>query len=158
MTQDNDQSARNWAMWCHLSALAWLPLILLGFIGILLPIPFLNILGPLIVWLTKKEQHPFINAHGKESLNFQISFTIYWVIAAIVLIFLAAITCGIGLSNSSSSSSSQLLTQIWVVLGVVGGAFALIVGILQLVLIVFAAIKAKKGEFYHYPFTLRFLR
>ncbi len=145
-------------MWCHLSSLAWLPSILLGLIGIFLPIPLLNIVGPLIVWLTKKEQHPFIDAHGKESLNFQISCTIYWVIAAIVLIFLAAITCGVGLSNSSSSSSSQLLTQIWVVLGVVGGVFALIVGILQLVLIVFAAIKAKKGEFYHYPFTLRFLR
>jgi hypothetical protein len=158
MTQDNDQSARNWAMWCHLSALAWLPPVLLGLLGIFLPIPLLNIVGPLIVWLTKKEQHPFINAHGKESLNFQISFTIYWVIAVILLIFLAAITCGIGLSNSSSSSSSQLLTQIWVVLGVVGGVFALIVGILQLVLIIFAAIKAKKGEFYHYPFTLRFLR
>ena len=158
MTQDNDQSARNWAMWCHISSLVWLPSLLLGLIGIFLPIPLLNIVGPLIVWLTKKEQHPFIDAHGKESLNFQISFTIYWVIAAIILIFLAAITCGIELSNSSSSSSGQLLTQIWVVLGVVGGVFALIVGILQLVLIVFAAIKAKKGEFYHYPFTLRFLR
>jgi uncharacterized protein len=158
MTQDNDQSARNWAMWCHLSSLAWLPLILLGFIGIPLPIPFINILGPLIVWLTKKQRHPSIDAHGKESLNFQISFTIYGVIAAIVLIFLVAVTCGIGLSNNSSSTSSQLLTQIGLVLGVVGLVFSLIVGILQLVLIIFAAIKAKKGEFYHYPFTIRFLR
>ncbi|HEY9601589.1 MAG TPA: DUF4870 domain-containing protein [Allocoleopsis sp.] len=155
MTQDNDQVARTWAMWCHLSALAWLPLILLGSIGILLPIPFLNIVGPLIVWLTKKEQHPFIDAHGKESLNFQISFTIYGVIAAIVFFFVIAVTCGVGLSNTSSS---QLLSQIGLVLAVVGGVCSLIVGILQLVLIIFAAIKAKKGELYHYPFTLRFLR
>lgn len=155
MTQDNDQSARNWAMWCHLSSLAWLPLILLGFIGIPLPIPFINILGPLIFWLTKKEQHPFIDAHGKESLNFQISFTIYGVIAFILFAFVIAVTCGIGLSNTSSS---QLLSQIGIVLAVVGGVCSLIVGILQLVLIIFAAIKSKKGEFYHYPFTLRFLR
>ena len=155
MTQDNDQSARNWAMWCHLSSLAWLPLILLGFIGIPLPIPFLNLLGPLLIWLTKKEQHPLIDAHGKESLNFQISFTIYGIIAFILFLFVIAITCGIGLSNTSSS---QLLSQFALVLGVVGGVFSLIVGILQLVLIIFAAIKAKKGEFYHYPFTIRFLR
>lgn len=155
MTQDNDQVARTWAVWCHLSALAWLPLILLGSIGILLPIPFLNIVGPLVVWLAKKEQHPFIDAHGKESLNFQISFTIYGVIAAIVFFFVIAVTCGVGLSNTNSS---QLLSQIGLVLAVVGGVCSLIVGILQLVLIIFAAIKAKKGELYHYPFTLRFLR
>jgi uncharacterized protein len=158
MTQDsNDKLARNWAMLCHLSSIVWIPLVLLlGLIGIPLPIPFLNLLGPLVVWLAKKERHPLIDAHGKESLNFQISFTIYGIVAAIVLLFLLAVTCGIGLS--SSSSSSQLLTQIGVVLGVVSVVFSLIVAILQLVLIIFAAVKAKKGEFYHYPLTIRFLR
>lgn len=155
MTQDNDREARNWAMWCHLSSLAWLPFFLLAFV-IPLPIPFLNILGPLFVWLAKKNQHPLIDNHGKESLNFQISLTLYSIGAFVVFLLLLGVTCGIALT--SSSSTNELLWPILAVLGIVSGVFFLIVGILQLVLVIFAAIKAKKGEFYHYPYTMRFLR
>jgi uncharacterized Tic20 family protein len=158
MTQDNDQEARNWAMLCHLSSIVWIPLaLLLALIGIPLPIPFLNIVGPLVVCLSKKNQHPLIDAHGKESLNFQISLTIYSVIAGIVFLFLITVTCGIGFSSSSSTTQSPLV-QIGLVLGIAAIVLSLIVGIVQLFLVIFAAIKAKKGEFYHYPFTLRFLR
>ena len=52
---------QNWAMICHLSALA-------GFL-----IPFGNIFGPLIVWLIKRGEMPQVDAHGKEALNFQIT-------------------------------------------------------------------------------------
>lgn len=158
MTQDNDQKARNWAMLCHLGSIVWIPLtVFLAIFGIPLPLPCLNILVPLIVWLAKKNQYPLIDAHGKESLNFQISFTIYGVIAAIVFIFLIAVTCGIGFSTSSSTSQSPL-AQIGMVLAIGAIGLSLIIGIVQLILVIFAAIKAKKGEFYHYPFTIRFLR
>ncbi len=157
MTQDNDQGVRNWAMLCHLSSLFWILITLfLGILNIPFPIPFLNILGPLIVWLSKKNQHPVIDAHGKESLNFQISFTIYAVIATVVFLFLLSVTCGVGLG--SSSPTSQSLQSFGLVLGIGGVVLALIVGILQLILVIFAAVKAKQGEFYHYPFTIRFLR
>lgn len=155
MTHDNDREARNWAMWCHLSSLVWLPLFLLAFV-IPLPIPCLNILGPLFVWLAKKNQHPLIDDHGKESLNFQISLTLYSIGAFVVFLLLLGVTCGIALTTSSNTS--QLPLQIMVVVGIVSGVFFLIVGILQLILVIFAAIKAKKGQFYHYPFTMRFLR
>ncbi len=55
---------QNWAMICHLSALA-------GFL-----IPFGNIFGPLIVWLLKRAEYPQVEAHGKEALNFQITVAI----------------------------------------------------------------------------------
>lgn len=159
MTQDeNNQEVRHWAMLCHLSSILWIPIALgLGLVGIPLPLPFLNIIVPLIIWLSKKNQHPFIDAHGKESLNFQISFTIYSVIAFIIFLFLLAATCGIW-AYTSNSTTSSLLFQIALVVGVVFGILSLIVGIVQLCLVIFAAIKAKKGEFYHYPFTIRFLR
>jgi hypothetical protein len=158
MTRNNNGEARNWAMLCHLSSILWLPIaIVLGVLGIPLPIPLLNILGPLVVWLSKKNQHPLIDAHGKESLNFQISFTIYGGIAAIVFLFLVAVTCGVGFSSSSSTTASPLW-QIGLVLGVGGFALFLIIGIVQLALVIVAAIRAKKGEFYHYPYTIRFLR
>ncbi|HEY9598922.1 MAG TPA: DUF4870 domain-containing protein [Cyanophyceae cyanobacterium] len=158
MTYDNDQAARNWAMWCHLSSLVWLLPLLLGFLFIAIPlsIPFLNILGPLFVWLAKKNQYPLIDDHGKESLNFQISMTLYSIGAVVVFLLLLGVTCGI--SVTSSSSANDLIWAIAGVLGIVCSFFALIVGILQLVLVIFAAVKAKKGEFYHYPYTMRFLR
>ncbi|MEW6113824.1 MAG: DUF4870 domain-containing protein, partial [Thermodesulfobacteriota bacterium] len=60
------KQATNWGMLCHLSALLGLVLISFG-----------HILGPLVVWLFKKNDDPFIDEQGKESLNFQISMTIY---------------------------------------------------------------------------------
>ena len=55
---------QNWAMICHLSALA-------GFL-----VPFGNIFGPLIVWLLKRAEFPMVEVHGKEALNFQIAVAI----------------------------------------------------------------------------------
>ena len=55
---------QNWAMICHLSALA-------GFL-----VPCGNIFGPLLVWLLKRAEFPMVEVHGKEALNFQISVTI----------------------------------------------------------------------------------
>ncbi len=55
---------QNWAMICHLSALA-------GFL-----IPFGNILGPLIVWLIKRGEMPMVESNGKEAINFQITVSI----------------------------------------------------------------------------------
>ena len=58
------QQARQWAMLCHLAAFAGLA------------VPFGNLLGPLIVWQMKKDVDPFVDAQGKEALNFQISVAI----------------------------------------------------------------------------------
>src|ERR1700680_445708 len=65
--------ARTWAMLCHLSSIS-------GFIGV----PFGHIVGPLIVWLVKKDQFPLVDDQGKESLNFQISMTIYGIVAGVL--------------------------------------------------------------------------
>ena len=78
---------QNWAMICHLSALA-------GFL-----IPFGNIFGPLIVWLIKRAEMPMVDRHGKEALNFQITVAIavaiciplIFVLIGIPLMFVVAI-------------------------------------------------------------------
>lgn len=118
MTGDaQNKDAQMWAMICHLSALC-------GFIGI----PLGNILGPLIIWLIKKEGAPFVDEHGKEALNFQISMTIY-VIVAILLTF--------------------ILIGLPILLGLL---------VADLVFLIIAALKANKGESYRYPITIRFLK
>lgn len=105
-----------WELLCHISALAGLV------------IPFGNILGPLVVWLIKREQIPAVDAHGKEAMNFQISFTIYLIVAWITVFIL------------------------------IGFVLVPLLAIADLVLLIIAAIKASKGELYRYPFTIRLIK
>jgi len=105
-----------WAMFCHLAALA-------GYI-----IPFGNILGPLVVWLIKKDEIPAVDKNGKESLNFQITLAI----ASIVCVPLMFIIIGFFL------------------------LFA--VGIYGLIMVIIASIKTNKGEDYRYPISIRFIK
>ena len=110
---------RTWAMIAHLSAFA---MYLTG-IG--------HILGPLIVWLAKREGKPFIDDQAKEALNFQISVTIY-AIAGVVL----------------------CLTVILMIIGI---PFLILLGVFQIVCMIIAAIKASDGVAYRYPLTLRLI-
>jgi len=106
---------RTMGMLCHLLALC----------GLVIPLG--NILGPLVLWLVKKEEMPFVDDQGKESLNFQISIAIYGVGAAVLSII------GIG-----------------ILLGIALAAF-------WLVMVIIATVAANKGERYRYPLTIRLL-
>ena len=66
----------NWAMICHLVALA----------GLL--IPFGNLIGPLVVWLVKRAEMPLVDRHGKESLNFQITVAIAALVSMALMVVL----------------------------------------------------------------------
>ena len=68
---------RNWALLAHLSGLVASALGRFAF------------LGPLVVWLIKKDQSPFVADQAKETLNFQIAVTI----ALLVSIGIALATC-----------------------------------------------------------------
>ena len=117
MVQEENKKANMWAMFCHLSGF-------LIFIGI----PFGNIIAPLIIWLIKKDEFPLVDDQGKESLNFQISITIYGIVAGLLcFIFIGFI----------------LLPVIFVA---------------DIVLIIIATVKTNDGETYRYPFTIRFIK
>jgi uncharacterized protein len=109
--------ARTWAMLTHLVALC-------GFIGV----PFGHIIGPLVVWLVKKDQFPLVDDQGKESLNFQISMTIYGIVAGI----LSFVVIGIPL------------------------LIALVLA--DIVLVIIASVAANQGQLYRYPLTIKFLK
>src|SRR5207247_11423711 len=85
-TPSTSSDVRTWSVLCHASALLGLFFHCLGHLG-----------GPLIVWLMKRGDSPEIDAHGKESLNFQISMLIYDAVAAILCIVLVGITVSIDL-------------------------------------------------------------
>jgi uncharacterized Tic20 family protein len=109
--------ARKWAMISHIIALV-------GLIGN--GIGFL--LGPLIVWLIKKQDHPFIDDQGKEAVNFQITMLI------------AACISGL------------------LIFAVVGIFLLAIVGIIMTILPIIAGIKANEGVSYRYPVSIRFIK
>src|ERR1700716_1714121 len=80
-TSTSSSDVRMWNVLCHATALA-------GFF-----VPWAgHILGPLIVWLAKRNDSPEIDQHGKESLNFQISMLIYNVIAGVLCLVLVIIS------------------------------------------------------------------
>ncbi|MEH6815533.1 MAG: DUF4870 domain-containing protein [Pseudoalteromonas distincta] len=68
-----NKDERMWAMLCHLSALA-------GFV-----MPFGSIIGPLIVWLIKRDEMPVVDVHGKKALNFQITMAIAYVVCFLLM-------------------------------------------------------------------------
>ncbi len=105
------KDARMWGMLCHLLGL------------------FTSFVGPLIIWLLKKEEDPFIDNQGKEALNFQITLVIAWI-------------------------ASALLTPVFCI-GVLLGIAASIV---DLVFAIVATVKANGGEAYRYPISIRFIK
>jgi uncharacterized protein len=120
-------STRSWEVLCHLSSLIFL-------IGV----PFGNIVGPLIVWLLKKDASPGVDAHGKESLNFHISWTLYWLLASTAVGLLCIVLIGI-------------LFLPFLIAGYIIG------GLMMILLSIIASIKASNGVLYRYPLTIRFL-
>jgi uncharacterized Tic20 family protein len=113
---DGKKNSVNWAMVCHLGGLA-------TYIGI----PLGNILVPLLVWLVKRKKDSRVDEAGREALNFNISFTIYGVVAGLAC---------------------------YIFIGYVALPLVLVT---HVVLVVQAILKANKGESVHYPFTLRFI-
>jgi uncharacterized Tic20 family protein len=113
---DDQKATLNWAMLCHLSGLAL-------YIGI----PLGNVIVPLAIWLLKKNSNPTVYEEGREALNFNISFTVYAVIAGLMCYFF------------------------------IGFVVLPVVLITHIVLIVRATLEANKGQSVKYPFTLRIL-
>lgn len=99
-----------------------------------LVIPFGNLLGPLIIWQMKRNEFPSVNEHGKESLNFQLSATIY-LCAGVILSFVAIFCIG------------PLLFPL-----------LLVIGLGALVYSVIGGVKANDGILYRYPFNLRLIK
>ena len=87
-----ESNERTFAMLCHLSAL-------IGFF-----IPFGHIIGPLIIWLIKKDTSKLVDDQGRESLNFQISLTIYIFILTILAFLAFAVFFLIFFQGLSSSN------------------------------------------------------
>lgn len=116
--EELSKDARMWAMFCHLAGLA----------SYVVPVVISGIIAPLIIWQIKKDEFEFVDEHGKEAVNFQISMLLYTIIC-IPFCFICI------------------------------GVFLLVaVGIVDIVFLLIAAIKANNGEHYRYPICIRFIK
>ena len=115
-SEELSQDERTWGMLAHLSALA-------GFV-----IPLGSIIGPLVVWLMKKDEMPFVDDQGKEALNFQITMAIGFIAAAVLIVIL------------------------------VGLVLMPLLLLADLILTILAAVEANKGVRHRYPFALRLIQ
>jgi len=114
---EQNKDARMWGMLCHLAGLA-----------ALLGIPFGNVIGPLVIWLIKKDEYEFVADQGKEALNFQITVAIAGVVC-IPLVFV-----------------------------IVGIPLLLAVFVLYVVFTILGTVRANRGERYRYPIALKLIR
>ncbi|MCP8616625.1 DUF4870 domain-containing protein [Salirhabdus salicampi] len=89
---------------------------------------FTTIIGPLIVWLLKKDESEFIDFHGKQYFNFVISYFIYFLISTVLMVI------------------------------IIGFVLAWVLGIAAFIFMIIAAIKTYGGERYKIPFIITFLK
>ncbi len=103
------QDARNMAMLCHI----------FGFFGFI---------GPLVIWLIERDKHRFVDEHGREAMNYQISMMIYGAAAWLSCILLIGIVLAPALM------------------------------IAHIVLVIIGAMKAQQGQPWRYPIAISFLK
>jgi uncharacterized Tic20 family protein len=111
-----DKEERNWGTLCHLVA----------FTGYIIPIA--NIIGPLVVWMIKRDEMPFVDDQGKESLNFQITIMLAMIASGLLMFIL------------------------------IGFVLIFVVVIFQFIVVIIASIKANEGVYYRYPLSIRFIK
>ncbi|MEC3908272.1 DUF4870 domain-containing protein [Tamlana sp. 2201CG12-4] len=126
-------------------------------------IPFGNFIGPIILWVANKEKSEFIDAHGKQAINFQMSILLYAIILGTLTIpfFIFKIFSGIDFIDFNGFHDFHINIGKPSPLLYIGGGLgvlAIIGFILELVFIVIASLKARDGEYYHYPLTINFLK
>jgi len=119
-------SETGWAALCHLSSLC----------GLLTPLG--NLIGPLVVWLVKRDDSAAVNDQGREAVNFQLSMTLY-ALATIL-------ACGLLVL-------AKLILVVFLAIPI-----ALFISLLDLILTVVAASAASNGKLYRYPMTIRFIK
>ena len=151
MTTNNE---KNIATFLHLSALT-------QYI-----IPFGNYIFPIIIWSAKKNESEFVDANGKNVLNFQLSLFLYSVVLCLIAIpiLIYSIFKNVPLNDVNFDRhfviehlSAGNITGI-TILGIIAALLFFFLKVIEFVLTIYAAVKASNGEAYKYPLTIPFFK
>ncbi len=147
-------SERNTATFTHLSTLS-------QYI-----IPFGNYIFPILIWTSYKDKSEFVNHHGKQALNFQLSLLLYTLILALIAIPIFVILFFQNLPMEAVFNDEDFVIRNFNFEGNIGlltiGITAVVLfGLLKVVeffLVIYASIKTSNGEYYKYPLTIPFIK
>jgi uncharacterized Tic20 family protein len=143
MTESRTKKECNWGIALHLSM----------FCGVVIPAG--NIIVPLVIWLTKREESDFLNQTGKAVLNFQITVTIFQIIFAVLTMgALAAVGFSSKYGAYDIESRPFLLLSPFAVLA----AGVIFTAVFSVVCSIAGAVRASSGRFFRYPGSIRFLK
>jgi uncharacterized protein len=90
--------------------------------------PFGGVIAPLICWLTRRDESSWINVNGKAALNFQLSMLLYMILVAPLCII------------------------------IIGFPIIFALGVIKVICIILASVKAPKGELFRYPLVIPFIQ
>ncbi|WP_296382632.1 DUF4870 domain-containing protein [Winogradskyella sp.] len=126
-------------------------------------IPFGNFIGPIVLWAANKEKSEFIDQHGKQAINFQISVLLYAIIIGTITVpfFIFNLFNGMDVIDFHGFHNFHINVGKPSPLLYIGGglgALAVIGFIIELALIVKASLSARDGNMYKYPLTINFLK
>ena len=147
-------SERNTATFTHLSSLS-------QYI-----IPFGNYIFPIVIWTSKKDKSEFVDYHGKQVLNFQLSLLLYSLTLAAIAIpaFLFVMFQNIAFEtitngNDYDFNNLHLENHIGLIcIGLIAVFLFVVLKVAEFFLIIYASIKASNGEKYKYPLAISFLK
>ena len=129
-------------------------------------IPFGNYIFPILIWTSYKDKSEFVNHHGKQALNFQLSLLLYTLILALIAIPIFVIVFLQNLPMEAVFNDEDFIIRNFNFEGNIGlltiGATAVVLfGLLKVVeffLVIYASIKTSNGEYYKYPLTIPFIK
>ena len=112
----------------------------------------------MIAWQTLKDRSPFLDEQGKEAINFNLSYTLYAFILSIALIplFFRSFFTNFNSFNNFQLNLDLSTNNLFSIMGL--GSISVILYLVGISLIIIAALKAKEGESYKYPFTIKFIK
>jgi uncharacterized protein len=129
-------------------------------------IPFGNYIFPILIWSTNKDKSEFVDYHGKQALNFQLSILLYSLVLAMIAIPIFIITVFSNIPLNAIMNDHDFVVNHFSVENITGIVIVALIAIFIFVglkvaeffLIIYASVKASNGEKYKYPLTIPFIK
>jgi uncharacterized Tic20 family protein len=129
-------------------------------------IPFGSYIFPILIWSTNKDKSEFVDYHGKQVLNFQLSMFLYSLVLAMIAIPIFIITIFSNIPLNTIIHDDNFIVDNFSIENITGIVIVAIIAILLFVglkvaeffLIIYASVKASNGEKYKYPLTIPFIK
>ncbi|CAA9196710.1 hypothetical protein Flavo103_15740 [Flavobacterium collinsii] len=129
-------------------------------------IPFGNYIFPILIWTSYKDKSEYVNHHGKQALNFQLSLLLYTLILALIAVPIFITVFLQNLPMEAVFNDEDFIIRNFdfngnIALLSIGATAVLLFGVLKFVeffLVIYASIKASNGELYKYPLTIPFIK